>query len=183
MAKRKSIHIPGMEHGAPIPNGVVIGNMVFSSAIGGKDAKTGVMSDDPDEQAEAMFLVIYDFSWKRSAARRQHRVHESLFERKDTATTQRPLGENVSRRPRPSGPPRATSRPARQEFVSNRSDSGALARALRAPFQRFQPFQMFQSSKTRESETHWNEWNCWNELGTKWQIEESDSQPRTTPRC
>lgn len=55
MAKRKSIHIPGMEHGAPIPNGVVIGNMVFSSAIGGKDAKTGVMSDDPDEQAEAMF--------------------------------------------------------------------------------------------------------------------------------
>ena len=41
MAKRKSIHIQGMEHGAPIPNGVVIGNMVFSSAICGKDAKTG----------------------------------------------------------------------------------------------------------------------------------------------
>ena len=55
MAKRKSIHIPGMEHGAPIPNGAVIGNMVFSSAIGGKDAKTGVLSDNPDEQAEAMF--------------------------------------------------------------------------------------------------------------------------------
>jgi enamine deaminase RidA (YjgF/YER057c/UK114 family) len=55
MAKRKSIHIKGMEHGAPIPNGVVIGNMVFSSAIGGKDAKTGVLSDDPDEQAAAMF--------------------------------------------------------------------------------------------------------------------------------
>lgn len=55
MAKRKSIHIKGMEHGAPIPNGVVIGNMVFSSAIGGKDAKTGVLSDNPDEQAEAMF--------------------------------------------------------------------------------------------------------------------------------
>ena len=55
MATRKSIHIPGMEHGAPIPNGAVIGNMVFSSAIGGKDAKTGVMSDDPDEQAAAMF--------------------------------------------------------------------------------------------------------------------------------
>jgi enamine deaminase RidA (YjgF/YER057c/UK114 family) len=55
MAKRKSLHIKGMEHGAPIPNGVVIGNMVFSSAIGGKDAKTGVLSDDPGEQAEAMF--------------------------------------------------------------------------------------------------------------------------------
>jgi len=55
MATRKSIHIEGMEHGAPIPNGAVLGNMVFSSAIGGKDAKTGVMSDDPDEQAAAMF--------------------------------------------------------------------------------------------------------------------------------
>ncbi len=55
MAKRKSIHIKGMEHGAPIPNGVVIGNMVFSSAISGKDAKTGIMPPDPDEQAEAMF--------------------------------------------------------------------------------------------------------------------------------
>jgi 2-iminobutanoate/2-iminopropanoate deaminase len=55
MAKRKSFHIPGMAHGAPIPNGAAIGNMVFSSAISGKDAKTGVLSSDPDEQAEAMF--------------------------------------------------------------------------------------------------------------------------------
>ena len=55
MAKRKSIHIEGMEHGAPIPNGVAIGNLVFSSAISGKDAKTGVLSDDPVEQAQAMF--------------------------------------------------------------------------------------------------------------------------------
>jgi 2-iminobutanoate/2-iminopropanoate deaminase len=55
MAKRKSLHIKGMEHGAPIPNGVVIGNMIFSSAISGKDAKSGVLSPDPDEQAAAMF--------------------------------------------------------------------------------------------------------------------------------
>ena len=55
MAKRKSIHVNGMEHGAPIPNGTVVGNIVFSSAISGKDAKTGVMSPNPDEQAEAMF--------------------------------------------------------------------------------------------------------------------------------
>ena len=55
MAKRKSIHIKGMEHGAPIPNGAVIGNMIFSSAISGKDAKTGVLSPDPEEQAAAMF--------------------------------------------------------------------------------------------------------------------------------
>ena len=55
MAKRKSIHIKGLEHGAPIPNGVVVGNMIFSSSISGKDAKTGVLSANPDEQAEAMF--------------------------------------------------------------------------------------------------------------------------------
>ena len=55
MAKRKSIHIKGMEHGAPIPNGAVIGNVVFSSAISGKDARSGVLSSEPDEQAEAMF--------------------------------------------------------------------------------------------------------------------------------
>jgi 2-iminobutanoate/2-iminopropanoate deaminase len=55
MTKRKSLHIQGMEHGAPIPNGVVIGNMIFSSAISGKDANSGVLSKDPDEQAEAMF--------------------------------------------------------------------------------------------------------------------------------
>jgi enamine deaminase RidA (YjgF/YER057c/UK114 family) len=55
MAKRKSIHIKGMEHGAPIPNGTVMGNLIFSSAISGKDAKTGIMSPDPDEQAAAMF--------------------------------------------------------------------------------------------------------------------------------
>jgi 2-iminobutanoate/2-iminopropanoate deaminase len=55
MAKRKSFHIKGMEHGAPIPNGAAIGNMIFSSAISGRDAKTGLLSSDPDEQAEAMF--------------------------------------------------------------------------------------------------------------------------------
>src|SRR5688572_6577854 len=64
MAKRKSIHIEGMEHGAPIPNGVVIGNLVFSSAISGKDAKTGVLSDDPVEQAYAMFRNLKLFMEK-----------------------------------------------------------------------------------------------------------------------
>jgi 2-iminobutanoate/2-iminopropanoate deaminase len=64
MAKRKSIHVEGMEHGAPIPNGVVIGNMIFSSAISGKDAKTGILSSDPDEQATAMFRNLALFMEK-----------------------------------------------------------------------------------------------------------------------
>jgi enamine deaminase RidA (YjgF/YER057c/UK114 family) len=68
MAKRKCIHVDGMEHGAPIPNGVVIGNMVFSSAISGKDAKTGVLSDNPDEQAEAMFRNLRLFMEKAGGA-------------------------------------------------------------------------------------------------------------------
>ena len=61
MPKRKSLHIKGMEHGAPIPNGAVIGNLVFSSAISGKDAETGVLPDDPDKQAEAMFRNLRRF--------------------------------------------------------------------------------------------------------------------------
>ena len=46
MAKRKNFHIKGMEHGAPIPNGTVIGNMVFSSAISGKDAGRNSLGRD-----------------------------------------------------------------------------------------------------------------------------------------
>lgn len=64
MAKRKSIHVKGMEHGAPIPNGAVLGNIVFSSAISGKDAVTGVLSPDPDEQAAAMFRNLKMFMEK-----------------------------------------------------------------------------------------------------------------------
>ena len=64
MAKRKSIHIEGMEHGAPLPNGAVIGPLVFSSAISGKDAKTGVLSNDPVTQADAMFRNLRLFMEK-----------------------------------------------------------------------------------------------------------------------
>lgn len=64
MAKRKSIHVEGMEHGAPIPNGAVIGNMIFSSAISGKDTKTGKLPADPDEQAEVMFRNLQLFMEK-----------------------------------------------------------------------------------------------------------------------
>ena len=68
MAKRKSIHVKGMEHGAPIPNGAALGNMIFSSAISGKDAKSGVLSPDPDEQAEAMFRNLRLFLETAGAA-------------------------------------------------------------------------------------------------------------------
>ncbi|MBI3060714.1 MAG: RidA family protein, partial [Deltaproteobacteria bacterium] len=40
-SKREVVNIPGLAHGAPIPNGAKIGNMVFSSAISGRDTETG----------------------------------------------------------------------------------------------------------------------------------------------
>ena len=78
MAKRKSIHIPGMEHSAPIPNGAVIGNMIFSSAISGKDAKTGVLSPDPDEQAEAMFRNLRLFM-EKAGGNTERIAHMTVF--------------------------------------------------------------------------------------------------------
>ena len=78
MPTRKSLHIEGMEHGAPIPNGVVMGNMVFSSAISGKDAKTGVLSDDPVEQAEAMFRNLRLFMQKAGGGP-EHIAHMKVY--------------------------------------------------------------------------------------------------------
>ena len=61
MAKRTVIEIPGLAHGVPIPNGAKIGNMVFSSAISGKNAETGKVPENPDEQAEVLFRNIHKF--------------------------------------------------------------------------------------------------------------------------
>ena len=61
MAKRTVIEIPGLAHGVPIPNGAKIGNMIFSSAISGKDTETGKLPADPDEQAEVMFRNLRKF--------------------------------------------------------------------------------------------------------------------------
>ncbi len=61
MAKRTSINIPGMAHGAPIPMGSKIGNTVYSSAISGRDVERNVMPEDPDEQAVNMFKNLRTF--------------------------------------------------------------------------------------------------------------------------
>src|ERR1041385_5685149 len=61
MAKRTSIEMHGLAHGAPIPNGAKIGNMVFSSAISGKNTETGKVPENPDEQAEVLFRNIHKF--------------------------------------------------------------------------------------------------------------------------
>ena len=61
MAKRTVIEIPGLSHAVPIPNGAKIGNMLFSSAISGKDTETGKLPPGPDEQAEVLFRNIRKF--------------------------------------------------------------------------------------------------------------------------
>jgi 2-iminobutanoate/2-iminopropanoate deaminase len=53
--KRQTLEIPGVSHGAPIPFGVKIGNMVFSSGIMGRDPATGELPADADQQAQLAF--------------------------------------------------------------------------------------------------------------------------------
>lgn len=55
MSRRQTLEVPGVTHNAPIPMGVRVGNLVFSSGIGGKDPATGEMPADPARQAELMF--------------------------------------------------------------------------------------------------------------------------------
>jgi 2-iminobutanoate/2-iminopropanoate deaminase len=59
-SRRESINLPHMAHGAPIPMGCKVGNMVYSSGIGGSNVE-GKMPSDPDEQAEQMFENIRQF--------------------------------------------------------------------------------------------------------------------------
>ena len=60
MAKRQVLEIPGLGHGnAPIPMGVKIGSMVFSSGVMGQDPATHqVPPGDPARQAELMFQHV-----------------------------------------------------------------------------------------------------------------------------
>ena len=53
--KRRSVHVDGVEHGAPIPMGAVVGNMLFSSGIGGIDPANGIAPTDLGEQCELAF--------------------------------------------------------------------------------------------------------------------------------
>ena len=58
--RRQSINLPNMAHGAPIPMGARVGNVVMSSGIGGAGAD-GKMPSDPDQQAQNMFENIRQF--------------------------------------------------------------------------------------------------------------------------
>ena len=53
--KGRSIHIDGVQHGAPIPFGARVGNMIFSSGIMGADPITGKVPEDFESQCVFAF--------------------------------------------------------------------------------------------------------------------------------
>lgn len=58
-SKREALEAPGMmRHKQPFPTATKVGNMVFTSAIGGADPTTGSIPDDPEKQIEFVFEQI-----------------------------------------------------------------------------------------------------------------------------
>jgi 2-iminobutanoate/2-iminopropanoate deaminase len=55
MSRRQVIQVPGVEHKAPIPAAVRIGDLLFSSAINGRDPRSGEQPDGAREQVELAF--------------------------------------------------------------------------------------------------------------------------------
>ena len=53
--KGRSIHVDGLKHGAPIPMGARVGNMIFSSGIMGTDPATGTVPEDLESQCVFAF--------------------------------------------------------------------------------------------------------------------------------
>jgi 2-iminobutanoate/2-iminopropanoate deaminase len=55
---RRSIEVPGLRHGAPIPQASVVGNLLVSGGIGPQDPATGTMPDDTDGQVAMVFANV-----------------------------------------------------------------------------------------------------------------------------
>jgi 2-iminobutanoate/2-iminopropanoate deaminase len=58
----RSIHLPGVTHGqAPIPMGARVGNMIYSSALLGKDPSTDTLPADGAAQMQWLFHNLRSF--------------------------------------------------------------------------------------------------------------------------
>ncbi len=53
--RQQSIDVENIAHGAPIPVASRVGNVLMTSAIGGRDLKTGKLPPDGDSQARNAF--------------------------------------------------------------------------------------------------------------------------------
>ena len=58
MAKRKSVNWPGFKHENPIPNASMIGNILMSSIISGRDPAAGTMPPEAEAQVANIFKQI-----------------------------------------------------------------------------------------------------------------------------
>jgi enamine deaminase RidA (YjgF/YER057c/UK114 family) len=58
MAWRESFDVPPMIHQNPIPTATRVGNMLFTSVIGGRDPETGQVPDSVEEQAANAFKIL-----------------------------------------------------------------------------------------------------------------------------
>jgi len=54
----RSIEVPGIGHNAPIPLGARVGKLLCSSGIAGKDAATGRLAADPEQQVMHAFANL-----------------------------------------------------------------------------------------------------------------------------
>ncbi len=55
MKRRTTITLAGAEHRAPIPSAAIVGGLLVSSAINGRDHATGEYPDDPAAQVHNAF--------------------------------------------------------------------------------------------------------------------------------
>jgi 2-iminobutanoate/2-iminopropanoate deaminase len=60
MSRRKCIHIDGLAHKDPIPNASVIGNMLVTGLIMGRDTQSETVPDTIEEQCAILFRHIRD---------------------------------------------------------------------------------------------------------------------------
>ncbi|MBX3497928.1 MAG: RidA family protein [Alphaproteobacteria bacterium] len=61
MAKRRSIEIDGFKHSNPIPGASIVGNLMMSSIIAGRDPKTGKLPETLDGQLACLFGHVRAF--------------------------------------------------------------------------------------------------------------------------
>lgn len=60
MTRRKSIHIDGFAHKNPIPNASIVGNLLVSGVIMGRDTRSESVPDTIEEQCAIMFRHVRD---------------------------------------------------------------------------------------------------------------------------
>jgi 2-iminobutanoate/2-iminopropanoate deaminase len=61
MTWRRSIEIDGFKHSNPIPGASIVGNLMMSSIIAGRDPKTGKLPETLDGQLACLFAHVRAF--------------------------------------------------------------------------------------------------------------------------